>query len=148
MKKILFTALAAFAIVSCSDDDNNNANTSLTGTWKLSSIIVATPIDLNGDGKTGNDLVKESGCMDESNITFVADTTKPAVVKMQTLDIKEDAQGKTTAECSDPETSSSTYTVTGNSVKLTFDGEATTFTKSGKTLNATQDGTTITFKKQ
>lgn len=147
MKKVLFTALVAFAIASCSDDDNTG-NTSLKGTWKLSSIIIPTAIDLNGDGKAGNDLVKESGCMDESNITFPADTTQQAVVKMQTLEINEDAAGNSVATCSDPETSNSAYTVNGNSVKINFEGEQVTFTKAGKTLSATQDGATITFKKQ
>jgi hypothetical protein len=137
----------AFAIASCSDDDNKTSTTSLTGTWKLSSIIVPTPIDLNGDGKKTNDLVKESGCMDESSITFVADTTKPAVVKMQDLEIDEDAPGHPKATCSAPVTTNSTYTVTNNDVKLTFDGEQVTFKKTGNTLSATQEGVTITFKK-
>lgn len=147
MKKVLFTALVAFAIASCSDDDNKTSNTSLDGTWKLSSIIVPTAIDLNGDGKKTNDLVKESGCMDQSSITFLADATKPATVKMQDLEITKDAAGKDTAKCSAPKTTTSTYTVTADKVKLTFDGKEATFTKTGNTLSLTQEGTTITFKK-
>lgn len=148
MKKVLFTALVAFAIASCSDDDNKTSDTGLAGTWKLSSIVVPTAIDLNGDGKKTNDLVKESGCMDESNILFPTDTTKQAIVKMQNLEITTGADGKNTATCSAPETTNSTYTATEDKVKLTFDGELVTFTKTGKILSSTQEGTTITFKKQ
>ncbi|WP_116786865.1 DUF5004 domain-containing protein [Flavobacterium psychrotrophum] len=147
MKKVLFTALVAFAIASCSDDDNKTADTKLEGTWKLSSIIVPEAIDLNGDGKKTNDLVKESGCMDQSSITFLADATKPATVKMQDIEITKDASGKSTAKCSAAETTTSAYTVTADKVKLTFDGKAATFTKTGNTLSLTQDSTTITFKK-
>ena len=150
MKKILFTALVAFAIASCSDDDNNSnsSNTTLAGKWKLSSIIVPVAVDLDGDGKKGNDLVKESGCLDESDITFPTDTTKQAVVRLQELEIGKDAAGKSTVECSAPATTNSAYTVTGDNVKLTYDGEQVTFKKTGKTLSATQDGATITFTKQ
>ena len=144
MKKFTFLALAAIALVSCNNDDDSS-DVSLAGTWKLTSMTTPYPWDLNNDGTAGNDIVSESGCMDNSTIVFSGGTGVD--VKMQSVDIEGD-EGDYTVTCSEPETENGTYTVSGDDVTITVDGQDIIFIKSGKKLTASEQGSTLVFTKQ
>ncbi|KOS07709.1 hypothetical protein AM493_17905 [Flavobacterium akiainvivens] len=77
MKKItLFAALASVLFVSCSDDDNNNAQP-VGGTWVLTKIVLPDNIayDANGDGVISENHLDETSCFDTTSIIFGASNT-------------------------------------------------------------------------
>jgi hypothetical protein len=88
MKKInlLVGALAitAFGFVSCSDDDNDNANdVRIAGTYELEEVNTAAATDFNQDGKTNVNQMKESNCYNDGRIILNSDgTLKYAVTKI------------------------------------------------------------------
>lgn len=57
------------------DDEENNANAELIGNFDLTAFIVATAQNLDGDGDSSTNLMNETNCYSDSNITFNADGT-------------------------------------------------------------------------
>lgn len=58
------------------DFDLTQDNTiTLTGTWKLTSWISSSPVDINNDGVTSTDLLTEFDCYNNETIVFNADGT-------------------------------------------------------------------------
>ena len=65
MKKILlFFVVATMALVSCSDDDDNNYVDPIIGNWKLEKIIQVTP--------DGTEVEVGDDCVIQSTINFQA----------------------------------------------------------------------------
>jgi hypothetical protein len=80
MKKfgnILLLLLPLICVISCSDDDGNDGGFSsaeLVGTWELVEVNVSSPIDLDGDGSSSNNLLDEENCI-AGTITLRDDST-------------------------------------------------------------------------
>jgi len=148
MKKIIAMLVAAAAFMSCTADDTTTTTVALTGTWKLTSIVVPSAWDLNNDGNYTYDLVAESGCLDNSSLFFDADGF--ATVRIQSLELEENNEGSQTTyhvACTGPEAETSAYTVWGSEVTFMIEGNPATFTMLGNTLATSQGGSTLTFTK-
>ncbi|MBR9855867.1 MAG: hypothetical protein GYB37_15025 [Algicola sp.] len=55
-----------FSMISCSDDNGDEGGFSsagLVGTWELVAVNVSSPVDLNGDGSSSNNLLDEEICI-------------------------------------------------------------------------------------
>ncbi len=72
MKKsllFLYFLIACIPITSCSQDDAV-FESAISGVWELSAWNVDTPIDLNNDGVSSTNLLKEFGCLAGSELIF------------------------------------------------------------------------------
>jgi len=59
MSKLLLSVFVCFLFVSCNSDDTNNSP--LSGqTFVITSYVIETDVDLNGDGVFSNDLIFEN----------------------------------------------------------------------------------------
>ena len=146
MKKIILPLLVVAALASCSNNDDNSNDNTLHGTWKLTSMTLPFGLDFNNDGTAGTDLMAETGCMDNSTISFGPDNI--ATLNMQGIDIGEDDNGNYVVTCIDAETETHPYTVAEDTITLTVDGNEVVFVKSGNTLTASMQGSTMVFIKQ
>lgn len=145
MKKIAVLIFAACTAHSCSDDDDNNV--SLTGTWKLTSATLSEPVDFNNDGTASTDFMAETGCLDNSTITFTDDVAS-AIVNVQTLNIRQQNDGTYIVECREAETGYAPFTEEEHVVTLTSDIFYAPFTKVSNRLTTSLNGTTTVFTKQ
>ena len=148
MKKLFVLAAMAFLTVSCSDDDNNSTgSTSIEGTWKLTTFDHNEEVDLNEDGTASADMISESGCYGNSNITFSADQV--ATINIEELEINLDLVVGTedsyeySLECVESTPEVATYSVSGNSVSVvsTYIEDGVTETE---TIVLTRSGNTLT----
>ena len=69
---VLVTISTITLLVSCSNNKNEN---SLIGSWELNQWNLEKALDLNGDGKVNQDLLKEFGCLKGSKLEFKSDNT-------------------------------------------------------------------------
>ncbi|RYD90483.1 MAG: hypothetical protein EOP54_23920 [Sphingobacteriales bacterium] len=142
MKKLVLMAFAAVALVSCSDDDNENV--ALTGTWKLTAFNLDEGVDLNNDGTASTSLITESGCYNNSTVVFGSGNS--ATFNIQELDIDYEIITGTqnsyeySVDCLAGENETATYTVSGNNVAFTIGGEPVVFIQNGNKLTATLVG--------
>jgi len=81
MKK-LFIIAGLLSLAACSNDEglfDPNAGgenpSGIEGTWKLTSMTVETPVDIDGDGESGTDLMVETNCYQNETLVFNADLT-------------------------------------------------------------------------
>ena len=144
MKKLVMMAFVAMAMVSCSDDDNENTNVELTGNWKLTAFTLDQGIDLNNDGTASTNLMTESNCYNNSTLVFGA--SNAATFNIQELDIDYDVVTGTqnsyeySVDCLAGENETTTYTVSGNNVTFSAGGENLVFIQNGNKLTATFTG--------
>lgn len=79
MKKISLLAcslaIAGLGFTSCSDDDNNNDDVRIEGTYDLVEVNTEDETDLNNDGDAHLNQMDESDCYDEGRITLNDDNT-------------------------------------------------------------------------
>lgn len=152
MKKVLFCALSACLLASCSSDDSNTINNGnntggLAGTWKMTAFTVSTPVDLNGDGTATNDIIGETGCYDGSLIIFSSNGSVTLKSEEAGFDVD---SGVIT--CERQPTQNGTYTTEGNNVGITVGGESFSFTRSGGSITGTEDTefgqATVVFSRQ
>ena len=77
MKKIALLLCLTIACLSCSSDDNddtsNDDNLFELGIYRLTSFVTETSFDLDGDGDSSNDLLIETGCLQNERLVFTAD---------------------------------------------------------------------------
>ncbi len=59
---------------SCSNDEDSN-QTSLVGTWELTTWTIGIPIDLNNDSVASSNLLDEAGCANNETVVFEIDGT-------------------------------------------------------------------------
>lgn len=147
MKKMIFLLFAlagslAFNACDNSDDDNDNnpLNKSLTGAYRLTSAILPTAQDFDNDGDQSNNAVLEGPCYNDSWISFHADGTYDESFRMSTA-----SAGSITTGC-DSQTTSGTYTVSGNTVTTVAAGSGQTktftFDADNRTVATTQTNMT------
>ncbi|HYD91277.1 MAG TPA: hypothetical protein VEA37_07285 [Flavobacterium sp.] len=79
MKKISLLAcslaIAGLGFTSCSDDDNNNDDVRIEGTYDLVEVNTEDETDLNNDGDAHLNQMDESDCYNEGRITLNDDNT-------------------------------------------------------------------------
>ncbi len=144
MKKI-FTLLMAFTLcISCSSDDdsgNESESQNPVGSWILNSVTSATSFDLNGDGQGSNDLLIETGCLQNETLVFADDNTAIAF-STSFLDIFVEIDTSTNEatqviDCIEEIFNTElTWTLDGNVVSIN-DGE--------ETINAAINGDNLSF---
>lgn len=141
--KITLSIAMAFTMISCEDQDDKITNASIEGTYKLTTFTLPAPVDYNNDGVATTDLIEESGCYDDSEITLSPNGS--AVFNIQSLDIEyipEDENGNpaTVVECyfEGPETAN--YTFSNTTVTFSVAGESMSFTRSGNALTYIVEG--------
>ncbi len=59
---------------SCSNDDDSN-QTSLVGTWELTSWNIGIPIDINNDSVASTNLLDEADCVNNETVVFETNGT-------------------------------------------------------------------------
>lgn len=139
MKKIIFSLIMVFVLitVSCSSDDDEQAENyanALIGTWKLTSILIESDLDIDNDGSASNDLlVESSNCYTNDKLVFEADQVGRAFFSSY-LKVTIDSQtNEYTASCF-PNVSNQpiTYTATQNTV--TVDNTTATLINNSQTM--------------
>ena len=137
--RFLMMAIAGcFAFISCnSDDDSNNTNASLVGTYQMTEWNSPTATDFNGDGVASTNLMLETNCYNNSKLTLNGDGTYSKIYNAMGI------SGVSTS-CEASQSSSGTWTRNGNTITTssTVDGDVNySFTAasgtSGATLNRT-----------
>ena len=123
MKKVLSMMAIALMLISCGSDDDNveESNASIVGTFLLTSSNSPFNDDYNGDGVTSTNLLDEVPCL-ANTITFNADSTYSNTQTELAIEI--DGSGNTSAGCDGPFTTTGTYSLNGT--VLTLNEETTT----------------------
>ena len=74
-------------LLSCSSDDNNdNNNVSVEGTWELTKFELTEEVDLDNDGTASADIMGQTECFNNSTLVFDADNT--ADFNIESLDVE------------------------------------------------------------
>ncbi|RMA66297.1 beta-barrel fold lipoprotein [Ulvibacter antarcticus] len=143
MKNLFIVLLITLVFVGCNkDDDNNDNNSSVEGTWKLTAFNTENAYDFNGDGTASTNVMDETACYQNETVEFTSNSSGTATNRSYadiTLDL---ITGSTTeyeysVNCV-PEVDIETFTwaQNGNNVVITsFDGPST----------ATLNGSELTF---
>lgn len=143
MKKIaLFAFAGLLSLASCSEDDSTavNTETSIVGTWKLTSFNMNESFDLNNDGTASTSLISESGCYNNSNIVFNSNGIAYATIEELEINLDIVVGTENTMEytiaCLPGTSQGAAYIVEGNTVTVVAPGEdSLSLTKSGNTLS-------------
>ncbi len=126
--------------VSCSSDDDASGDDSLVNgeTYLLTSFVTETSFDLDGDGNSSNDLLIETGCLQNNRLVFSTDTTVTAINEtFLDIYVSEDASGNLIqlVECEvDNESIALTFTQNGNAVSIVDEEETLVGVVSGNTI--------------
>lgn len=143
MKKInLFVgmlAIAGLGFTSCSDDDSDNTDNRIEGTYHLEEVNTQEATDFDDDGDSHIDQTEESGCYDAGKITLNDDNT---VTYVATGILVDEENG--TAGCIESATFTGTWEIVEGSgsnalIQITYDDEneetqTVTLTKIGNEL--------------
>lgn len=136
MKKFyLFVAMATLAIGfnSCSDDDiaplNPNQNSSLVGDWVLTSLVSDVALDLDLDAAADTEIMNETDCFDDMQITFNADDTFSSTV----TEIKFEGVNQDMLTCTDS-VQTGTFSFNGSVLTITLNVAGGTVTED-QTIN-------------
>lgn len=119
MKKIFIALVAIVLFTSCSsNDDSNSAETSIVGSWSLTEMNVAIPVDLNNDGSFNRNLINEIPCIEgTSNFSANNDFSQSFSVITQ-----EEINGEIVFGCQGTERNEGTYEIVGDQIKFTIEG--------------------------
>lgn len=111
----MLAVAGCLAITSCSsdDDEDNNGNANLVGTYELTSAVTGEAQDFDGDGDTSTNLVTEGNCYNDSWISFHADGTYDESYSYSMV-----SNGGASLECQ-TDVSSGTYTKSGSTITTT-----------------------------
>ncbi|WP_299678150.1 hypothetical protein [uncultured Dokdonia sp.] len=137
--KYLTISLLAISVSCSSDDDSSNDSILVDGeTYLLTSFETETSFDLDGDGDASNDLLIETGCLQNNRLIFSTDNTATAVNEtFLDIYVSEDASGNIVqlVECDiDNESIQLTFSQNGNTVNIVDAGETLSGVVSGNTL--------------
>lgn len=137
---LLFVAAGCLTFNSCDsddDDDNTTLSDSLVGAYRLTSAILPNAQDFDNDGDDSTNAVLEGPCYNDSWISFHEDGTYDESWSMSTV-----VSGAITMGC-DSQTSSGTYSVSGNTVTTMASGSGQsktfTFNSDNRTVVMTQN---------
>lgn len=127
MKKILIAVCSILTLSACTNDEElyvpDPIEVGIEGTWKLTSILVETPVDLNGDGTSSNDFIVESDCYTNETLVFNPDMTGLNVSTSYlslTVNVDFPTDATITSECIlEDETVNFTWTQNGNNIVFT-----------------------------
>ena len=128
--KFLTITLLAITVSCSSDDDSSNDDSLVNGeTYLLTSFVTETSFDLDGDGNSSNDLLIETGCLQNNRLVFSTDATVMAINEtFLDIYVSEDASGNLIqlVECEiDNESTTLTFTQNGSSVSIVENVEET-----------------------
>jgi hypothetical protein len=117
-------------------DNGNNTNAEAVGNYDLTAFIVPIAQNLNGDANSSTNLVTESSCYGESNLTLNSNGTFDQTYTYSVL-----STGGLTLECQ-TQVTSGTWTRNGNTITTTTTGSAAistqyTFNSTTHTLSQT-----------
>jgi len=94
IKQLLIIGIAILTL-SCSSDDNDDADVTLEGTWKLTTFTTSDAIDYNQDGNATTDFMAETNnCYADNTLVFKAANTVDASGSF--LDVEVQTQTGTT----------------------------------------------------
>jgi hypothetical protein len=153
MNRLIASTILCFLLLSCNSDDDTNS--SLAGqTYVVTSYLLDTAMDFNGDGVSSNDLLIETplfsplwldvfnDCLDIGNLRFEDEGIACPFGGGPFLDVEEDDNGQfiQTAICVIVNCLGFTeYSISGDTIVFSVDGEVI---KEGVFLNNTM---TFTF---
>lgn len=153
MRKIILGLMMLNALVftSCTNnEDDNNPDESIVGTWKLTGWNITQGFDLNQDGTISNNILEEIDCLNNETLVFNADGS---LISNNTsyLDIQILLITGTTDEyifdidCGeDIDSYALSYTQNGNTIIVNDDGEIMIGVISGNKLIFTiEDGVPV-----
>ncbi|AWH86627.1 hypothetical protein HYN59_16595 [Flavobacterium album] len=138
--------IAGLGFTSCSDDDNdsNNNESRIEGTYNLKEVNTGEATDFDEDGDSNIDQMKESSCYNNGKITLRADNTFTYVA---TAILVNETEG--TAGCAEDVTYTGTWEIVEGSgttaiIAVTYEGEnnndvTLTLTKQGNRLSWEDD---------
>lgn len=145
MKKIFLIA-GILSLTACTNDEGlfnpnlGGSSNTLEGNWKLTSMLVETPVDINGDGVSGTDFMVESGCYQNEtavfNTNFTGQTQSTSYLEISVTGSFPDDVTLTTECIEENETTDFTWLQNENLV--------TVITESG-TMTGTLNENTLTF---
>jgi hypothetical protein len=72
MKNLFFIFCMASVIFTSCSSDGGDGDTSIVGTWKLTTWSINMPLDLNNDGVSSTNLLDEVGCTNNETLVFEA----------------------------------------------------------------------------
>ncbi|MEW4922553.1 lipocalin family protein [Algibacter sp. 2305UL17-15] len=133
-QNVLLTSLCAIILFSCSSDDEVS-NASLVGTWKLTSLVIESAFDFNGDGTASRDLFLETDCYDGDFIENMEDGNVRIVSGLTFISVDDNFQP--THRCLNGFDRTTTWTQTGNTVTIENGSADIVGTISGNTVTAT-----------
>lgn len=140
--KITISIAIAFTMMACEDQDDEIQNTSIEGTYLLTTFTLSGPVDYNNDGVETTNLIEETGCYDASNITLLPNGSAVFNIQSVEIDYIEDENGNpaTVVECyfDGPETAS--YTSSNTLVTFSVGEESLSFTRTANTLTYIVEG--------
>ncbi|MGQ2981939.1 lipocalin family protein [Flavobacterium sp.] len=110
LKMLMLAAAGCCALVSCSDDDSENANAGIAGTYRLTAWNAPVAVDFNDDGTANVNLMNETSCYNNSDLILHRDGTYDMTYNYVNID--------GTVSCGS-ETTTGTWTRTGNTVTTT-----------------------------
>lgn len=146
MKKLLLLAGVATCFTACTNDEELFGGFeepfSAVGYWKLTSMTVETPVDINEDGTASTDFMAESGCYQNELMQLLPNNTG-VIVSNSYLNISVEGsfpdEVTFTTECVNEieETPITNYTINAETITIT-DGD-------GTVIAGTLVGNTMTF---
>lgn len=134
LQNVLLTSLCIITLFSCSNDDDES-NASLVGTWQLTSLVIESAFDFNGDGTASRDLFLETDCYDGDFINNMEDGTVRIVSGLTFISVDDNFQP--THECLNGFDRTTTWTQNGNTVTIENGSADIVGTISGNTVTAT-----------
>lgn len=83
----------SFLLNSCSNDDDAVPTVSdLVGTWELTSLIIESSFDFDGDGTATRDLFVETDCYEGDFIDIMEDGATRIVTGLTFISVNDDLQ--------------------------------------------------------
>ena len=143
---LLLLLAITFSFNACqSDDDNNEAQTTAKGTWRMQSLELGSEYDFNGDGTASNDIISETNCLQNETYSFGIDGNG-VFNSTESLDIELTVDSNTNGvtysiDCiaEDPFSEAFTWQQQGNSMTLMMFGEELTGTIDQDTMTLVFD---------
>ncbi|MCT4630002.1 hypothetical protein [Winogradskyella sp.] len=135
--QLLLVFITCLIIASCSSDDEGNVTLTPEGQWLVSSLLVESSFDFDGDGNASRDLFQETSCYDGNFIEFF--DSGNVTIDIDFTYIFVNNNNEQDFECQNGFGLSSTWTQNGNVITVTNDNEQGNIvgTISGNTLTVT-----------